>query len=126
MIIVCSGISYLYGFSNIYIDSYDNDKIQTFDIVFNQSKEIESLNKLTEINQSETNFGDFGAINALIASTWQSLKLLPKTLNFMKEPIIGISTIFTIPQWITGFIITIIGIVIIFALWDAFFGGTTR
>lgn len=92
----------------------------------------ESFNQLTEVTETveglqsgiinaETDFGVFGVLNALISSSWQSLKLTFTSFSLMNAAYTGLSAVFGVPAWIPGLIILSVIVLIAFTIWSAIF-----
>lgn len=96
-------------------------------IVFN-----ESMNKLNDIttqvetldngvSNAQTDFGAFGVLNALISTSWNTLKLLGTSLGFMSDAYGAMNTVFGVPVWVTGIITLFVVTMIIFTIYSAIF-----
>lgn len=95
-----------------------------------------SFNKLNDVtktsselkNRIESNetlsLGLFGVINALAGSAWNTLKITFSSFSFMTNAISDIPLVFgeeAFPSWVGSLIISIIIIVIAFAIYKALF-----
>jgi len=91
-----------------------------------------SFSKLDDINESTSSMqksisdfdqdpGLWGMINALVTSAWSGLRSVFTSFSFMNDSFRAISNVFGIPTWVGGLIISIITIIIIFAIYKAIF-----
>lgn len=101
----------------------DSDKYTQFNKTFNVYNRVTtSVDSLkTNIEEADTDFGLFGVLNALISSSWQTLRLLVSSLNFMNGVFEGLHTMFGLPTWVPSIIISIITVIIVFAIYSAIF-----
>jgi len=95
-----------YNAFNTTFNKYDNVTTQVQDIRSN-------------IVNADTDFGVFGVLNSLIATTWQGIKLLFSSFGFMDGVFGGLSTMFGIPAWVGGLLILMVVTMIAFAIWAA-------
>ena len=121
--IIVGGVSIL-GIFNDFDPTYAADeKFTQFNTSFNKindvTTEVDDLE--SSISDVDPAFGLFGVLNALISSAWQTLRLLFTSLGFMDGAYNGMAYIFGIPSWIPGIIISIITVIISFAIFSAIF-----
>jgi len=106
-------------------DSTFSGKYETFNSTFNVydnvTSEIEGMSdSLPDVDASQ--FGVFGVLNALIQSSWQTLRLSVQSFGFMDAVFNGLSNeIPAIPTWVGGLIIAAILVVFVFAIFGAIF-----
>ena len=101
----------------------DDEKFIEFNKSFNKLNEVtssvESLQEDIEDNKPE--WGDFGALNGLIKSSWHSLQLIFTSFGFMNDVFDASATVFGIPAWIGGLVGLIVVVILVFAIWGAIF-----
>lgn len=122
-IFITGGIHLISTFAEEDDTFLDDEKYTQFNSTFNKRTELHtSIDNLegTVVN-ADTDFGVFGVLNSLISTAWNSLKLIGSSFSFMTTIIGGIYTFFGIPIWVGSLILSIITIVIIFAIWEAIF-----
>jgi hypothetical protein len=93
-----------------------NSTFNTFDKITTQ---VDSLKG--NIEDADNDFGFFGVLNSIIGSTWQAVKLFFYSFSFMDDIFYGMSTYFGVPTWVPTLIITLITIMIVFAIWSLVF-----
>jgi hypothetical protein len=100
-----------------------DDSYARFNASFNQLEDVSTtVGALqTGITNSDTDFGVFGVLNALISSAWQSLKLMFTSFGIMNDAYNGLSTVFGVPSWIPGLVILAVIIMIAFTIYSAIF-----
>jgi protein-S-isoprenylcysteine O-methyltransferase Ste14 len=96
-----------------------SDFNRTFNVYDNVTTQVTSIKE--NIVNADTDFGAFGVLNSLIATSWQGVKLLFSSFGFMDSVFGGLSTMFGIPSWVGGFAILLIIVIIAFAIWAAIF-----
>lgn len=101
----------------------DDDKYAQFNKTFNKVDDVtDSVGGLQDtIEDSDTDFGTFGVLNALISTAWNSLKLVFSSFSFMNAVFGGLYTFFGIPIWVGNLIILMVSVMIIFAIFAAIF-----
>jgi hypothetical protein len=104
-----------YGTSDANFDQF-NRTFNKLDRAMNATKGLENT-----ITNSENDYGPLGAVGSLFATGWNALKGIFSSFSFIGEILIGVSSFFGIPTFITGAIISIISIVIVFAIFSAIF-----
>jgi hypothetical protein len=60
-------------------------------------------------------------LNSLIASAWQSLRLLFSSFGFMDAVFEGVHDLFGVPKWVSGLASLLITVLIAFAIYSAVF-----
>lgn len=100
-----------------------DDTYSRFNNSFNQLEDVTTTVGALQsgITDADTDFGAFGVLNALISSSWQSLKLMFTSFSIMNDAYNGLSTVFGIPAWIPGLIILAVIIMIAFTIYSAIF-----
>ena len=98
-------------------------QLQQFNNTFNIQQDISSsvTDLETSVTGADLDPGPFGMLNALISSSWTSLRLLFSSFGFMNSVFVGLSTVFGIPSWIPALIVLIVTVVIVFAIFGAIF-----
>jgi hypothetical protein len=102
----------------------DDEKLDEFNktfgtVLYDVNQSVSTLEG--NIVNAEEEWSTFGGLNALVATSWQTLKFLTDTLSFMSTALYGISTFFGIPEWVMSIVVSIIIISIIFAVYSAIF-----
>lgn len=93
-----------------------NSTFNTFDKITTQVDGLKG-----NIEDADNDFGLFGVLNSIIGSTWQAVKLFFYSFSFMDDIFYGMSTYFGVPTWVPTLIITLITIMIVFAVWSLVF-----
>lgn len=91
----------------------------TFNTLDKITTQVDSLKG--NIEDSDNDFGLFGVLNSIIGSTWQAIKLFFSSFSFMDSVFNGVSNYFGVPTWIPLLIITLITIMVVFAIWSLVF-----
>lgn len=91
----------------------------TFNTLDKITTQVDSLKG--NIEDSDNDFGLFGVLNSIIGSTWQAVKLFFTSFSFMDSVFNGVSDYFGVPAWIPSLIITLITIMVVFAIWALVF-----
>ena len=91
----------------------------TFNVYSEVTGEVEELSE--GITNAEPEWGVFGGLYALTKLVWHSLTQIPTMFGFMIGVYGGISEIFGVPAWIPTLIISIISIIIVFAIFKIVF-----
>lgn len=90
---------------------------KTFNVYDNITSTKDKLQSDIENADSDTS-----GLNALISSSWQSLRLIGQSMKFMEKAITGISTTFTsVPSFVPPLLIALVVIMLVFAIWGAIF-----
>lgn len=100
-----------------------DDTYTRFNQSFNRLSEVTATVGALEdgITQADTDFGAFGVLNALISSSWQSLKLMFTSFGIMNDAYNGLSSVFGVPAWIPGLMILAVIVLIAFTIYSAIF-----
>lgn len=96
-----------------------SDFNQTFNVYDNVTNQVGNIRD--NIVNADTDFGVFGVLNSLIATSWQGVKLLFSSFGFMDAVFGGLSTVFGLPAWVGGLLILLVIVIIAFAIWAAIF-----
>lgn len=101
----------------------DAEKYNQFNRTFNKVDELgSSVNNLqSNIENSETDLGFFGVLNALISSAWNTLKLMFGSFGFMNDVFMGTHEIFGVPAFIISIVFMFITVIIAFSIYSAIF-----
>jgi len=100
-----------------------DERFSEFNNTFNVYNDLDDSigNMETGItNTNSTDYGTFGVLNSLIASSWQTLRLMFSSLDFM-DNVIGGTVLFGIPSWMASLAIMAITVIIIFAIFAYIF-----
>jgi len=92
---------------------------KTFNVYENVTTQVQGIR--SNIENSDSELGGFGALNALINSAWNGVQFLFSSFGFMDSVFIGISSVFGLPSWIGGLLILLVVTIIAFAIWAAIF-----
>lgn len=100
-----------------------DDTYTRFNQSFNRLDDVTSTvsNLQSGITDADTDFGSFGVLNALISSSWQSIRLMFTSFGIMNDAYNGLSAIFGIPAWIPSLIILAVTVLIAFTIYSAIF-----
>ena len=100
-----------------------SDKTGEFNRTFNKLDEvtIEVQELEDNIKSSDTDFGVFGVLNALIFSSWQAIKFIFDSFGFMDSVLNGLESVFGVPAWIPSIMILLITVMLIFAIYRMVF-----
>lgn len=100
-----------------------DEKFTDFNKSFNKMNEVtESVESLEEgITGARPDVGVFGVLNALIQSSWNSLKLIISSFGFMTDVFAALSTVFGIPTWVGTLISLLVTVILVFGIWGAIF-----
>lgn len=106
-------------------DVLESDRYVSFNRTFNKMEDISREADLIEQNMlsSKPDMGVFGVLNGLIQSAWYSLRLITKSMGFMKDVYMGVFTELGVPKFVPTLIILLIGVGIVFAIYSAIFQG---
>lgn len=101
----------------------DEGRTGEFNRTFNKLNEVSTeVNQLEDnIKSSDTDFGVFGVLNALIFSSWQAIKFIFDSFGFMDAVLDGLVTVFGVPAWITLTIGLLITVMLVFAIYRMVF-----
>jgi|2_EtaG_2_1085320.scaffolds.fasta_scaffold06554_5 hypothetical protein len=120
---IVGGVSMMSEFSKQDATFTQDNKFTEFNKSFNVMSNVEdNVDSLQEdIENNEPEWGVFGALNALIKSSWNSLQLIFNSFSFMNSVFSGLGTVFGLPTWVGSLIILLITVMIVFAIWGAIF-----
>jgi len=123
MFIIVGGTVMISEFRNQDPTFISSNKYDEFNNTFNKLEDTDaSIGAIrTNIEATDDDVGLFGVLNALILSSWQVLKNVFSSFSFMDSIFNGISSVFGVPDWIGGFIILLVTLVIAFAIYSAIF-----
>lgn len=101
----------------------DSSKYQQFNGTFNKLDDVTNTvdNLQDNIENADTDFGIFGVLNSLISTAWNTLKLLFSSLGFMNAVFGGLYSFLGIPFWVGNIIISLVTVMICFAIFGAIF-----
>ena len=123
--IIMSGISLLSALNDTDPTYIDNTKFTEFNDTFNKYNEIttkvDDLKSGIEDAEPGQDYGTLGVLSALISSGWNTLQLLFQSFGFMSDVFNGLSDVFGIPAWVPVLIISIITVILVFAIYGAIF-----
>ncbi len=123
VMIIVGGVSMLSELNKSDSTFTDSEDFTQFNKSFDKLNDItEETDKLKSgVVGSKPDLGFFGVLNSLISSVWQTEKLTSNSLNFMDSVFNAGQTIFGVPIWIGSLIISIISVIIVFAIYKAIF-----
>lgn len=100
-----------------------SQKYEEFNKTFNKLDEVTAEVGVlrSNIEDADTDFGTFGALNGLIANSWQGLKVLIKSFDFMDDVFSGLFSVFGVPSWITGLLSLIVVVIFVFTIYEIIF-----
>lgn len=106
-----------------YNPAMDGDRdIGEFNQTFNKLTDVSNdVTTLQENIQADPDWGLFGALNALIQSSWNSLILIVQSFSVLQTAFTGMSTLFGVPSWIVGVIGLMITVTLVFAIYSLVF-----
>ena len=110
---------YLLGLLNNSTGEFtDNAKYVEFNKSFNDyNKIVTPTSTLTDsLNDTEG-----GVLDTLVLSSWNSVKLVKSSFGFMDNVWRASALMFGIPIEVVQFIVLMIGVIIVFAIWSAIF-----
>lgn len=121
--IIVGGVSMFGEFRSVYPSFGTDDEYDQFNRSFNKLTEVTiQINKLeSNINSTDPEPGLFGFLNSLISSAWNTIKLLFSSFDFMDEAFEGLYTMFGVPKWVGNIIMSLITVIISFAIYTAIF-----
>ena len=96
-------------------DEFNN----TFNVFDEVTTEVDSLE--STVKDTNPEWGALGALNALIDSGFQSIKLTLTSFGFMDGVFTGGSSLFGVPTFVAIIITAIITIIIIYSIYSAVF-----
>lgn len=123
MFFIMGGVALLAEFQAADSTFDDSDKTGEFNRTFNKISEVtEEVNVLEDnIKSSDTDFGLFGVLNALIFSSWQAIKFIFDSFGFMDAVLYGLQSFFGVPAWIPLIITLLITVMLVFAIYRMVF-----
>jgi hypothetical protein len=127
MMILAGGVSFLAHVYSINPDVADEDDLKTFNNTFNKLDDVNTYsNNLASAMNTSPEQGTFGFINSLINIAWNTVKNIFTSFTFTAEFFGAFLSypIFGIPSWVVTSIISIITIIIAFAIIKAIFGSS--
>lgn len=102
----------------------DDTKFTEFNNTFNKMEEttaqIEEYQSNIE-SAENVDFGVFGVLNGLIRNSWQVLRNIFSSFSFMNDLFSNVGKMFGIPSWAASLVISLITIIIVFAIYSAIF-----
>lgn len=95
-----------------------NGDTSTFNNTFNKLNEIRNSTDSIddEISSSRDSVGVLGFLNAMIGSSWVTMKMLFTSFTFINDIFYATQGLFGVPVWVTSTIVSIITIIIVFAV----------
>jgi hypothetical protein len=101
----------------------DGTTFQNFNKTFAKTALMDSkVNQLKEtITTQKTGWSAVtGFFDTILGTIWNSIKLIFDSFSFLPEILTQIGVFFGLPAWIAGLTVTLITIMLIFAIWYAF------
>jgi len=123
VIIIVGGVSMLSELNKSDPTFTDSEDFTQFNKSFDKLNDVTAATDSLEsgIEEAKPDLGFFGVLNALISSVWNTVKLTFNSLNFMNSVFNAGSTVFGLPTWIGSLIISIVTVIIAFAIYKAIF-----
>ena len=123
MMFVVAGVSWMGGLQAANPAFDDAGKTGEFNRTFNKLDLVNTEVAVLEdnIQSSDTDFGVFGVLNALIFSSWQAIKFIFNSFGFMDAVFEGLVTVFGVPAWIPIIIGLLITVMLVFAIYRMVF-----
>lgn len=122
---VMGGLSMIGQFRMSDSDFGSDDRFRTLNDSMNIYEELESNVSYLQTNIEATEntgfFGDLGVLNALISSSWQTLRFLGSSFGFLGGIFGGVSAVFGIPAWVGVLVVMLITVIIVFVIFSAIF-----
>jgi len=121
--IIIGGMSLIGEFRNASASYIDTNQYIAFNNSFNQYDELNTqVNKVEkDIEGNKAEMGVFGVLQSLIKGSWNTIKFLGSSFNFMDDSFNGLSQLFGVPAWIPSLIMMFITILIVFAIYTIIF-----
>ena len=116
-----AGLTMMGEFRNVKPTFASDPEFSSFNNTFNKYEDLQSSVDSIDPSDSEPNFGLFGPLNALIETSWNILKNLGTTFNFMGDIYGGMSSIFGIPPFVGVILSMLVAIIFAFGLYAAVF-----
>lgn len=119
-IIITGFVSMFSQVGNDLQGSGEEMSISQFNTTFNKLNEAKAGtdNLKNRLIGDDKDWGIWGVLNALIGSSWETLKIMFTSLDFMQSAFFGLVA-FGIPDWFIGGILAIITTILIFAIISA-------
>jgi len=120
--VIMGGIGFISSFFADNMEKVDSDKFQSFNKTFNQYDALQQkVDSLEDATQSDPDPGLFGFLDSLVSAAWTSIKTVLTSFGFMATVFGGLTTIFGFPAWVGALIMSIITILVVFAIFSAIF-----
>lgn len=125
VLVMSSGLWMINAFRNTDSSFIDDTKYSAFNSTFDKYDDLDStITTLDDsIQNAEPEFGVFGALNGLINTAWNGMKVVLSSLTFMNAVFGGLYTFFGLPAFIGNLIILAITVLLVFALIAALLQG---
>lgn len=124
VLVIAGGVSML-GLFNDADSSFlaGNEKYVQFNESFNKLEDVTNTTTQLQgsVQNATTDFGLFGVLNSLIATSWNTLTAIFTSFDFFTAIFGGLNVVFEVPLWITGLVGLIIIVILVFAIWSAIF-----
>lgn len=120
---IYGGISMISEFASVDSSFIDANKFSKFNNTFNKYNDVvsETDNLESSITNSDSDFGVFGVLNGLINTAWNTMVTIFSSFSFMDSAFNGLTEFLGVPTWTIGLILSIITIILIFAIIGAIF-----
>lgn len=127
MLFLTAGISYISIFVADSPSFDEEDRFGEFSRLFDKQAELSLQINTTQskILSSETDYGLFGALNALIKTSWEAIKNMFTSLSFVSDIFSGLSAFFGVPTWLTGFVMMLLVVTVAYTILSLIFQGDT-
>lgn len=123
MFFIVGGIALLGEFQSANPNFDNMNRSAEFNRTFNKLSDVTTEVGILEdnIKSTDTDFGVFGVLNALIFSSWQAIKFIFDSFGFMDAIYDGMTAFFGVPAWIPLIISLLITVTLVFAIFKMIF-----
>ena len=98
------------------------DRTGEFNRTFDKLNDVSAnINSMQDSFSADPEWGVFGALNALIKSSWESIKTMFSIVGTTNSVFGGLSSFFGVPSWIVGILGLFITVTVIFAIYSLIF-----
>lgn len=119
-IVIVGGISIIDAFRTADSSFIDQDKYYMFNETFNIKNGVDtSVNNIRNSIITENLPAPIAFISTMFLTAFQALMGLFTSLNFMNAVFNGLYTVFGIPIWVSGLLISLVTIMIVFSIISA-------
>jgi len=123
-LIIVGGVAMLNEFNNNSASLLaETEHYADFNATFNKFNELnDSVDTLTgSLDKTNPDVKDGTFLGDLIRGSWSTLKTIGTSFEFMSDGFNGLTEFFGVPAWIPALLISLVGIMLVFAIWSAVF-----